>query len=381
MTNPTPYSTVATAYVDAVRTLFAQTGPATAERSASRPAAADDLATQAEQLSPLSSALTRTAAEQLASADPTARSLTEMQLLAKALTDLTVSNFLLDAALDEEMGIERTTERALARSGFVDDELEGYLALLLRTPEADVAVIERSAEVPASLPEARATLTTTIDDTLVLITDGAADTTTAALKGLAGLGMTEMAKAAGLVGMDIATALGQAEPVARFYKLVRDFATKAYDTFWTLLGPQMAKLVGEQVIAWVEKVKEGEPVAQLLNTFYETEAAKVELHTVMANNEAELKLYLATLEQLATLNSTFYQKRSLADKVLPKLKFLRLIPVAQLPLGTLLLAATYIVLAGYVVLAGADCVDTIHTKNLDRVPGVRRLVYRNLVEG
>lgn len=379
MTSATPYSTVATAYVDAVRTLFAPTDPATSERGGLRPTSAGALATEAEQLAPLSAEFTRTAAEQLASADPAVRSLTEMQLLAKALTDLEVSNLLLEAALDEEMGIDRTAERVLERSGFVDDELEAHLALLLRSPEAAVESIEQGVEVPESLPAVRKTLTTTIDDTLILITDGAGATTKEALKGLAGLGMAEVMKAAGLVGMDIATALGQAEPVTRFYKLVRDFAAKAYDTFWALLGPQMAKLVGEQVVAWVEKVKEGEPVAQLLNTFYETAAAKTEMHTVVATNQAELKKYVTTLDQLATLNSIFRQKTALADKVLPKLKFLRLIPAVQLPLGTLLLAATYIVLAGYIVVSGADCVDAAHAKNLDRVPGVRRLVYSNLV--
>lgn len=378
MTSATTYSTVATAYVDAVRTLFAPTGPATAERGAPRPAAAGDLAAQAEQLSPLSAAFTRTAAEQLASAEPTVRSYAETQLLAKALTDLDISNLLLEAALDEEMGIDRTAERGLERGGF-SDALEPQLAILLSTPSVGVEVLERGIALPENLPAARTALKTAIEDTLTLITDRAGDTTKTALTGLAGLGMGEVAQAAGVVSMDIAVALGQAEPAAHLYKLVRDFASKAYDAFWALLGPQVAKLVGEQVLTWLEKVKGGEQIDQLLTMFYATKQANQELNVVVATSEAGLEKYVATLEQLDSLESGFRQKTVLADKVLPKLKFLRLIPAAQLPLGTLLLAATYIVITGYVVLAGADCVDAEQIEQLDRIVGVRRIVKVNLL--
>jgi hypothetical protein len=79
------------------------------------------------------------------------------------------------------------------------------------------------------------------------------------------------------------------------------------------------------------------------------------------------------------LNEAYRRQSHLADQILPKLKWVAVIPAAALPQGRLLLAAAYLVLAGYVVLLGADYVDARRLRLLDRVPGVRRTVQAHLV--
>ena len=108
MTPPSSYQDAARAYTLGVRTFF--TPPVTTitrevvERSAEGSVPADALATQAEQLVPLSADFTRAAAAQLDAPDPAVRADTAAQLLTKALTDLQISAQLLQAAMDEEAG-------------------------------------------------------------------------------------------------------------------------------------------------------------------------------------------------------------------------------------------------------------------------------------
>jgi hypothetical protein len=185
-------------------------------------------------------------------------------------------------------------------------------------------------------------------------------------------------QAAGVVGMDIAQALGQAEKVTRLYNLFRDYAVQAYETLVTLLGPQLAQTVAQQVVEWVEEVKEGEQFGKLLERLYQTEQTSQQVRQLVTDSEAELVAFVATLEKVDGLDEDFKQKIDLSEKLLKVLKFLALVPAAALPQGRLLTAAAYLVLGGYVVLAGADYVDAQRLERLDRVPGVRQVVETNL---
>src|SRR6266487_299644 len=100
------YLVAAQAYADGVRVLFAPAGAPTGERGGAGPVSHVDLAAQAEKLSAASAALTAEAEVRLTKdKDPRAQARTSTQLLAKAMTDLEVSAYLLKAAEDEKANI------------------------------------------------------------------------------------------------------------------------------------------------------------------------------------------------------------------------------------------------------------------------------------
>ncbi|MEC4816341.1 MAG: hypothetical protein SAK29_24195 [Scytonema sp. PMC 1069.18] len=102
MNTPVPYLAIAQNYADGVRVLFAPSGESTGERGGRAPTSPQELAEQAENLSPVSAALTQALAVQRTDADATVRFQASIRLLAKALTDLEISAYLLQAARDEE---------------------------------------------------------------------------------------------------------------------------------------------------------------------------------------------------------------------------------------------------------------------------------------
>ena len=378
MDTQSDYAQVAQAYADNVRSIFTPPAASTGERGGGGTVAYDELADRAEQLSPISARLTEAAARELDAANPDTRAQASTRLLAKALTDLQVSVHLLEAAEDEEAGIQPSAgggpERGISRAGSVEEQLD----ILLGTAE-DSRGPERSGErAPANIEVARLELTNNIQDTMALISDRAARAGQAAFGGLLGLGVGEVAKAAGMVGMDIAQALGQAEKVTRLYNLFRDLLVKAFDALLALVGGQVAKVAGEKVVEWVNQLKEGELFESLLQRLYDTKAVDAELGKLVASSQAPLDNFGAAIESVSKLDSTYQQQVSLAEKALKVLKFIGGLPAAVLPQAKLLLAAANIVLGGYIILAGADMVDSPRLQILKRVPGVREIVIQNL---
>jgi hypothetical protein len=379
MSSNDPYLEAARAYADGVRVLFAPAGVPTGERGERGPASYEDLVGQAEQLAPQSAQLTEAATVLLEEKDAALRVQASTRLLAKVLTDLDISLYLLQAAMDEEDEIAwaEEAEGERSRSGF---SLEGQLAFLLGDMESDLGAAERGTTAAADVPSAHSELSDVIEDTLALISEQAGKTAQTAFTGLLGIGIAQVAEAAGLVGLEIAQVLGQTEAVTRLYGLVRDFALQAYNSLLALLGPRLAELVGQQVLEWLESLEEGEKIGHILEKLYETERTGRELDALVRDSQAELERLVAAIADVDSLEATYRQQIQLADKLLPKLKYLRLIPAAALPAGRLLLAAIYIALGGYVVLAGADFVDAQRLQKLDRVPGVRRVVETHLVQ-
>jgi hypothetical protein len=368
------YLSAAQAYADGVRALLSPSAGPAAERGVLEAALAPDIAGRAERLAPLSARLTQAAAAQLEDDDPAVRMRASSQLLAKALTDLQISTYLLQLAEDAEAGLAGA-EIGDTRRGPADlGPLEGHLELLL----VPVAFGLARLEPPGDLATARVRLTRSVADALELISSRAARTGQTALAGLLGLGLTEVARAAGVVGLDLARVLGQAEKVSQLYHLFRRYAVQAYESLLALLGPQLARIVAQQVVEWVEEVKEGERFGRLLEMLYETEQTRQGLQHVVTQSEADLDLFVAAMEDVEILGASYQQQIDLSEKLLKGLKWLALVPAAALPQGRLLMAAAYLVLGGYIVLAGADYVDAQRLEWLDRVPGVRRTVESHL---
>lgn len=369
------YLEAARAYAGGVCVLLAPSGREIGVRGGQGPASFTDLAARAEALSPVSERLTKESAMRLTHPEPAARIEAETALLAKALTDLEISGYLLQAAQDQESERQWGNERGMDRSAGSSQITKPYLAILLGKEEK--SALDR-AVAPRSLSAARTELILQSGDALALITARSADASQTALEGLVGLGASELAKAVGIVGLDIAKALGQAEKITQLYNLFRDFLFKAYNAFVALLGPQLSKIVGEQVTEWVEKISDGEPIPDLLEKLYETEETKEALQQEIETSKAKLDRFTAAIEQVGKLNDALGKQTNLVEKILPKLKWAALIPAAALPQGQLLMAAAYIVLSGYVILNAADYVDAPRLQRLDRVPGVRRVIETHL---
>jgi len=372
------YLQTAQAYVEGVRGLFVPAAAPPAPEFAIRGSArVTILAKQAEKLLPLSADLTTTTAAQLTHDDVAVRAEASIKLLAQAMTDLEISTYLLRAAQDEEQAPSFQVERERGAAAPVD--VEPYLQLLLREPgTVDKVTLRAAPSLPADLPAARIQLAGTVEDALTLIRDRAAKTGQAALGGLLGLGVGQVAKAAGVVGLDIVQALGQAEKVTRLYNLFREFALNTYNSLVALLGPTLAQTAANQVLAWVNDMASGKQFGRLLDQLYETSKTEQHLKQVTDSSQASLEKFVTAFQGVDKLNGQYQQQIGLIEKLLRGLRLLGSVPVAALPQGTLLLAATYIVLGGYVILAGADYVDAQKLAGLGRVPGVRKVVESNL---
>ena len=175
MSPSSTFAETAAAYADGVQVLFAGSDVPTGERGGRGPVSYEDLAAQAEELAPVSEQYTREAEARLADEDPVARIQSATGLMAKALTDLQVSRYLLQAAMDQEEEYEFTdedTERERGRSSLgPGDDL---LRLVLGEPEAVAPGIDRgTTRAPRSVPAARGELSNAVDDAVDLISSRA----------------------------------------------------------------------------------------------------------------------------------------------------------------------------------------------------------------
>jgi hypothetical protein len=369
------FSETAETYADKVRVLFAASGAPSGERGGKGPTSYEDLALQAGELAPVSEQLTREAEIQLTDEDPMARIQGATSLMAKALTDLQVSAYLLQAAMDQEEEYEfagEDAERQRGRStlGPTDDVLD----LVLGEPEAVVPAIDRGVRLPDSVSAAQRELSNTVDDAIDLISSRAAKVGQSALGGLVGMGAAELASAAGIVGLDIAEALGQAEKVTQLYVLFRSYVSGAIESIIALVGRPALEMATSKALEWVSELKEGKIFGEILLKLYGTDQTTEELHQEIDASMAELEQFLAAIQDVDKLDSAFHQQIMLAEKLLKGLRFLGAIMAVATPASKLVLAGVYMVLGVYIVVAGGDFIDAPRLQLLDRVPGVRHVV-------
>jgi flagellin-specific chaperone FliS len=376
MTRDEEYLQKAKAYADGVKVLFAPSGVERGERGGRGPASPSDLSAQAEKLAATSADLNQVAAAKLSDADPGVRSEAAEQLLAKALTDLQVSAYLLESAQDEEEGIawnpQQGPERSSRMGGF-----DTYLEILTAEAKPATTGAERGGPALLDLTQARKRLKDTVDDVLATISERAGDTGKTALTGLMGLGAADVAKAAGLVGLDIANVLGQGERVTLLYKVARDFIARVYEALLALLGPAVQAAV-DQVQEWLKELNSGLDFNKLMEKLYGTQLTSQDLHQEIDKSEKPPDQFVATSQAVELLEEGYRKQTKLAGKLLTGVKWVGSLSTAILPQAKLFLWLAYLLLGGYVVLTGADYVDAEKFRLLDRVPGVRRTVEENL---
>jgi hypothetical protein len=373
------FAETARAYADGVRVLFAASDVRAGERGGRGPVSYEDLAAQAEQLAPVSKQFTQEAEARLADDDPAARIQSATSLMAKALTDLQVSQYLLQAAMDEEAEYEfadEVAERQRSRStlGPEDD----VLRLLLGEPEGLERATERSTKVLTSVSVARTELSNSVNDAIGLISSRAGKVGQSALGGLVGIGASELISAAGIVGMDIAEALGQAEKVTKLYELFRGYVTEAIDSLIALVGRPVLQAATDKALEWINELKEGKLLGDLLQKLYGSTQTVVELSQGITASQAGLEQFADAIDDVDKLDSAFHKQIQLAEKLLKGLRFVGGISVAALPASKLILAGVYMILGVYIVAAGADYVDSPHLRFINRVPGVRQVVESKL---
>jgi hypothetical protein len=378
MTTTDSYRTVAQAYADGVRVLFAPPRVPAGERGGHGPVSPEDLAEQAEKLSPQSRELAQVAATRLADPDPVVRMQASTSLLAKALTDLEISAHLFRAAEDEEHKIAWAEDKSRERSQAGPGTVEDYLKIILGEDAVYPKGIVRGMSIPGDIPKVRVALSNAIEDALALILERASKTGQETLNRLFGLGVTSVAQAVGAMGMDIAQALGQTEKVTHLYNLFRDFALKAYDSLIALIGQPLLQEAAQKVLDWLNEIRESDRFGRWLEKLYETEQTKQNLNPLVIGSQADLEKFVTAIQGVDGLNEGYRQQMDLAEKFLKRLKFWGGMLAAVLPHGMVLLAAVYVALGAYVVLIGADYVDARQLKLLNRVPGVRQIVETNL---
>jgi hypothetical protein len=378
MPSTNSYLDAAREYADGVRVLFAPVGAPTGERGGVGPVSPQDLAAQAEKLLEVSAKVTVEAENRLATeTEDAAKAQTSTQLLAKAVTDLEISSHLLNAAGDEEGKIAWTKSSGTARSVSSRQNIEELLGIMVEESAPTPKVTSRGVS-SVGKREAQQLLTQSVEGTLFLISTRVGKTGQSAFAGLLGIGVGEVGKAAGYVGMNLATALGQAEKLSWLYKLVRDFAVRAYDSVVALLGPTLSQIAGKKVMEWIDEIKEAKFFSGQVEKYYQIAQTQDALTKLIASSEAEDAKFLDASQKVDQLGEQFGKQLAVIDKLLTGLRYFGGIPAAMLPSGPLLLAGVYIALCGYVVFAGADYVDAPQYQLLHRVSGVREVVETNL---
>jgi hypothetical protein len=369
------YRTVAQDYVQGVRDLMRIPAPHSIPQRGGVTLQKNDLVERATQLAGFSSELTNATSIKLESPLPTVRVEAELQLLAKAMTDLAISQLLLDAAEDEEAGvIERMHGvHRLAAS----HETETYLRILLG--EMQTFGVSRGEVIVADIHSAKVNLSDLIGDLLEEILNEVSHRGQEAFRGLVSLGIAKLADAAKIVSSNIIEYLGKTDQVSQLYRLVVEYVGKAYETILSLLGKEITGEAITRAMEFFDGLKDGSLIRDLLDKLYETRAIRDEMHKLVRASEVGLPNYAKALDGVDQLQQQFRQTTDIIAKLIKGLRFVGMIPIAALPQAQLVMAATYVVLFMFVVLNGADYADAKRVKFLNRVPGVRDLVSMNLL--
>jgi hypothetical protein len=367
-----PYD-LAHAYVSEVQAMLDLPGRA-ATRS---PISADDLATQAAELIPLSNDLAAVIASDLASRAAGVREAAAARLLAKAVTDLECSIYLLAAAEAEREAGETRSSAPMPAPYLGRQELSDVLNIVAGTTPWNLPSPTRTGRsLPLDRTGAEVQLSTAVEAALHGIAGRAVHSAQSALGGIIELGFDHVA---GALAPNIAAVLDHSEATTRLFGLFRQYALAAYNSLAALLGPALLQMATNQAVSWVRQLSRGQQFADLLERLYETTQTRRHLSSLIAASPAGVDQFAAAAESVSTLTSGFQQQMALVDKLLLGLQMLSVLPVSSLPEVRVFLTALFLATSAYVVLAGADYLDAQHIRWLQRVLGVRRVVERHLV--
>jgi hypothetical protein len=355
MTHEAHSSALAHAYVAGVRQLI--TMP-----SAEQPQQADALLSVGRDLN-------RSVSAVLHEPDTTARLAASTQLLAKALTDLDIGLILFETASATE---------ATERSAGIRLTLETQLELIL-SPLADLPA-ERGPIGPDDLPAAQLALTNAAVDALKLITARSAEVGQQALKNLGGLAATDLARAAGATAAEIAVFLGVQQQSGRIYQICRDFFVSAYEALVALIGAPVLKVATDQFIEWMDDLRDGKLLSELLAQAYAIDASAAFIREQIRLRPVPVERLVVAALQIGTLDHVYGRQVELVERFLKRGRIIGNLLAAAFPQLGVFLAGLYAALGSYAILTGADFVDAPGMLRLDRVPGVKQHVAMAMTE-
>ena len=342
--------------------------------AARRTLQADDPAQAAGRFVARAADLTPVFVTRLAQADlgDQVRAAAAAQLLAKALVETGVAEYLVDTARTPA-GSKPSSRAARSLA-----EVEPFLAIVT-TGQFEVTARRAAVDVEAyaDLDTARLHVKTAVVDACALVSQRAAKSGQTALAGLAGLGFGTLAKAVDMVGSGLSFKIGD-EAAGTLYGRARDSLVSAYSSIRALLGDTAANAAGAQMKTWVDELATGALFANVLERWYRTSEARARLGARIDASAPPAARWVAAANGLDALRRQYAGQADLVDKLLKGMKIVSLLPPAALPEATLLLGAAHVALGGYIVFAGADAVDA--PVGLQRVAGIRRIVEQALAK-
>jgi len=337
-----------------------------------RPPSPQEVTERSEKLLARSADVTQAWAEKLKADDVLARQVAEIRLLAACTADLEIA----DDLVNLERGVPRLTSRGRYGTGVSRD----LLKLLTMSDEEVIKQaltpkrrrgVARVAGPPADrLKEA-------VDTALDHMREGTADTGQRAIEGLVLMDAALLLEAARLVSADVAEMLG--EGFSRLMQAAARYVLAAYEKISLLLGAERMAEIREQVMAWIEQLKEGELFPVLVEKLFQTETLKEEVASWLAASTAPVTKLGEARAAIEQLDAAFTSKMELADKIISSLALVKLLPPAMTPVGRLVIAAAYLGVVGYVVFTGYDHVDSDRWRLIDRVSGVRQVALEALM--
>ena len=369
------YSTLVADYTAELSELFAPE----AARAVGRPPRApspDELADRAERLAPRAADLSRATAEFLNAGDPSVRLGAEQNLLAQAAAALRVADGLRTAAGEEE---EEETRSAGSREMPAFDDLMAIIQAPLA--DAGLAVASEPEATRGRAPKATAEeLLAACDAAIEQILDGVGSFGRDALAGLVGLDTALLKKAAQLIGGQASETIAKlGEQASRLVSKAVAFVVQAYDSILAALGQDVTSELRVQAAEWVERLQEGDLVANLLGGVFETSATRERIADLVAASAAAAPALGLAEAAVEALPAGYAARTRLAGQILAGLGILKRIPAARVPMVELATGAAYLVLLGFVLYSGGDYVDAPKLEKLGRVPGVLHVVETGLV--
>jgi hypothetical protein len=356
-------------YVSAVRSLLTPPG-APADRGGVGPASPEEIEARAREVLGLSNELASVERDRLKAADPKERALAAQHLLAKAATELQIGAYLREAGDDEAARAPPSRQSLTERSGGTRANVSEYLKIILADEPATPPSVSRAGAEIINKKQ----LTESAGGACDLIAKRAGETAKNALDGLMGVGLAEIGQAAGAVASVVAGSLGADGVLSRLYALCRDFVKNVFDSVVSLIGDQLAKMIGDKAVEWIKDVKDQHLFADWLAKAYGVEAIKTDLGVAIDKSQAEPSRFSAAEADLDQLTDRFDRDMNLTDKLIGGLGWLRWLPGASGPQGLLIRGAAYLLLIAWAVLDGGDYLDSRNLDLIKRVPGVPSVV-------
>ncbi len=298
------------------------------------------------------------------------RSLREIQLLGAAAADLAIAERLMRSAPELAASPEtREVMRSRTSAG-----RETLIQQAIRDPAS--LLIPQKIESYRGANECETQLKAATWNCLESVRKGAIEASQDAIDNLLTMPLAVVREAAEALGSDLAKKMRESS--VAFLKAAVEYILSATDKLRTLLGPEGEEAVKNAVLDFLEKLKDGETVANTVSKFLNTRAIYNESKTWLAAYSGDPQALCGLSERIGKLQTGFEARMKIVDGVTKGLAVAALLLLRFPPWGPLGAAAGHILLVGYILYSAYDHVDSDRFAFFDRVQGVRGLLMEEL---